>query len=100
LEWFTTNLFFFQLKYYRFSISWSRVFPDGTRSSVNQKGIDYYKNLVVELKKNNITPFVTLYHWDLPQALQDHGGWENDTIIDIYTDYARFMFEQLGDQVT
>ncbi|KAK6190480.1 hypothetical protein SNE40_002342 [Patella caerulea] len=85
--------------FYRFSIAWSRVLPDGTLGSLNSKGIDYYNRLIDELLANNITPFVTLYHWDLPSALQKQGGWLNESIIDRYNDYAKLCFENFGDRV-
>lgn len=66
------------MKYYRFSISWSRVLSNGTLASRNEEGIQFYKNLVQELKNNNIEPVVTLYHWDLPQKLQDMGITTHD----------------------
>ncbi|KAL4223031.1 hypothetical protein ACF0H5_016509 [Mactra antiquata] len=87
------------VSHYRFSISWSRVLPNGRAESLNQLGVDYYNNLINELRANNIVPMATLYHWDLPQALDDIGGWENETIIDYFNDYARICFEQFGDRV-
>ncbi|HXK32927.1 MAG TPA: GH1 family beta-glucosidase [Dehalococcoidia bacterium] len=83
---------------YRFSISWPRVIPDG-KGAINQKGIDYYSRLVDELLANGITPFPTLYHWDLPQALQDEGGWANRGIVGHFTRYAQTMVDALGDRV-
>uniref|UniRef100_A0A3B4ZVR9 beta-glucosidase n=1 Tax=Stegastes partitus TaxID=144197 RepID=A0A3B4ZVR9_9TELE len=88
-----------RVKSYRFSLSWSRIFPDGTPSSLNQKGVDYYNRLINSLIANKITPMVTLYHWDLPQALQNLGGWENETMIDIFNDYCDFCFATFGDRV-
>jgi beta-glucosidase len=84
---------------YRFSISWSRIFPDGKPGKPNQKGLDYYNRLVDELVANGITPFPTLYHWDLPQALQDAGGWSNRDIIGQFTGYAETCVNALGDRV-
>lgn len=83
---------------YRFSIAWPRVFPNGT-GEVNEAGLQYYVNLVDELLKNGITPFVTLYHWDLPQALQDKGGWENRETIDAFVTFAETMFKALNGKV-
>jgi beta-glucosidase len=84
---------------YRFSISWPRIFPEGKDSKPNQAGLDYYSRLVDELLAAGITPFPTLYHWDLPQALQDEGGWTNRDIIEHFADYARTCIVALGDRV-
>jgi beta-glucosidase len=83
---------------YRFSISWPRVMPEG-RGAVNQKGLDYYKGLIDLLRKADITPAVTIYHWDLPQKLQDRGGWANRDVTDCYAEYAQLLFRELGDRV-
>jgi len=83
---------------YRFSIAWPRVFPDG-KGKLNQKGLDYYSRLVDELLANGIQPFPTLYHWDLPQALQDEGGWANRDIVGRFTTYAETCVNALGDRV-
>ena len=73
--------------------------PDGTKSSTNQAGIAYYSRLIDDLLAANIQPMVTLYHWDLPQALQDDGGWPNPHVSTLFEDYARLCFEQFGDKV-
>lgn len=87
------------VKSYRFSIAWTRIYPDGT-GTVNQKGIDFYKDLVRLLKENNIEPIVTLFHWDLPQKLEDKGGWANRETADAFEKYALTMFQALGSDVT
>ncbi|TVQ22614.1 MAG: beta-glucosidase [Spirochaetaceae bacterium] len=85
---------------YSFSISWPRVLPNGTRAGgVNTKGVDFYKRLVAKLVEAGVTPMATLYHWDLPQALQDRGGWANRETVDHFADYVELMYEAIGDRV-
>ena len=81
---------------YRFSISWPRIFPEG-RGDINQDGLDFYKRLADGLLEAGIKPAATLYHWDLPQALQDEGGWFNRDIIHYFREYAEEIFKELGD---
>jgi beta-glucosidase len=83
---------------YRFSTSWSRVMPNGG-PSINRDGIDFYSRLVDELLSRNITPTLTLYHWDLPQELQDAGGWAARDTAYRFADYAAVMAGALGDRV-
>jgi beta-glucosidase len=83
---------------YRFSTSWSRVLPEG-RGAVNVKGVDFYSRLVDALLEHRIRPNVTLYHWDLPAALDDRGGWVNPDVAGWFADYADLMFRKLGDRV-
>lgn len=84
---------------YRFSIAWSRIFPDGA-GSPNPKGVDFYSRLVDQLLAANIDPFATLYHWDLPQALHDRfGGWRSVDTAKAFADYAGYVAAQLGDRV-
>ena len=86
------------LQGYRFSISWPRIQPDG-RGPANQKGIDFYRRLSEGLLERGIAPLATLYHWDLPQALQDEGGWASREVADRFEVYAELVFEGLGDVV-
>jgi beta-glucosidase len=83
---------------YRFSISWPRVLPMG-KGKLNQKGLDFYESLVDALLLENIQPVVTLYHWDLPQALQEAGGWTNRDTASWFAEYAAGMFKALGNRV-
>jgi len=84
---------------YRFSIAWPRIFPEGV-GQANPKGLDFYSRLVDELKAAGVEPFATLYHWDLPQPLQDkHGGWQSKDTAKAFADYAGYIAEQLGDRV-
>lgn len=86
------------IKSYRFSISWPRILPEGT-GSINMPGLDFYDRQVDGLLSRNIEPFVTLYHWDLPQKLQDIGGWANRQTAQYFADYAHIVAERLGDRV-
>jgi beta-glucosidase len=86
-------------KSYRFSTSWARVQPEGT-GAVNQKGIDYYSRLTDALLEAGIRPFCTIYHWDLPQALEDRGGWPNRDLAAYYADFAGILAKHLGDRIT
>ena len=83
---------------YRFSIAWPRIFPEG-RGRVNPAGLDYYDRLVDELLANGIDPYVTLYHWDLPQALEDRGGWPQREVVDAFVEYADAVSARLADRV-
>ena len=84
---------------YRFSIAWPRIVPEG-RGRVNPAGLDYYDRLVDELLANGIDPYVTLYHWDLPQALEDRGGWPQREVVDAFVEYADAVSARLADRVT
>lgn len=86
------------LESYRFSIAWTRIIPDGD-GEVNQKGIDFYNNLINECLKYGIVPFVTLYHWDLPQSLEEDGGWLNKRTVNAFEKYAKVCYESFGDRV-
>jgi beta-glucosidase len=87
------------VKAYRFSIAWPRVFPDGT-GSPNPKGLDFYNRLIDELLANGIEPYATLYHWDLPQALQDRvGGWQSGETAKAFGDYSGYVAERITDRV-
>ncbi|MFJ7364144.1 glycoside hydrolase family 1 protein [Peribacillus frigoritolerans] len=87
------------LKTYRFSVAWSRIFPSG-KGEVNEEGLRFYNNLINELLANNIEPMITLYHWDIPQALMDeYGGWESRQVIEDFDQYAITLFKHYGDRV-
>ncbi|KAG7283729.1 hypothetical protein CRUP_034353 [Coryphaenoides rupestris] len=103
-----------KLNHYRFSISWPRILPTGLKSNlghrlltihifedenINEKGIKYYNDLIDTLLENKITPIVTLYHWDLPQILEDkYGGWQNTSMVHLFNDFANLCFERFGNR--
>ena len=85
-------------KVFRFSLAWSRIFPSGI-GSVNQKGVEFYHKVIDRCLELDIEPWITLYHWDLPQALEEKGGWANRKIIDWFSSYASFVTKEYGDKV-
>jgi beta-glucosidase len=87
------------LKSYRFSISWPRIQPTGT-GPANGKGLDHYSRMVDAVLENGLRPFCTMYHWDLPQALEDRGGWPNRDLAQYFADYAGILGKHLGDRIT
>lgn len=87
------------LKAYRFSISWPRIYPLG-KGAVNQRGLDHYDRVVDALLSASIAPYVTLFHWDLPQALEDEGGWPNRALATYFADYAETVVRKIGDRVS
>jgi beta-glucosidase len=88
------------VRHFRFSISWSRVLPEG-RGKVNQKGLDFYRKLADTLRAHGITPHATLYHWDLPQALEDsYCGWRSRRVVSDFGEYASVVAKYLGDRIT
>lgn len=82
---------------YRFSTSWARVMPDGR--TVNPEGLDFYDRLVDGMVERELRPFLTLYHWDLPSVLADHGGWTNRATAEAFADYAEAVMARIGDRV-
>ena len=84
---------------YRFSISWPRIFPTGKENEPNQIGLDFYSRLVDALLENQITPFITLNHWDIPQGLEDIGGWTERNIVHDFVKYSYHVSKHLGDRV-
>jgi 6-phospho-beta-glucosidase len=87
------------LKSYRFSVSWPRIFPGG-RGDINKAGLNFYSNLIDELRSHDIEPILTLYHWDVPQALMDqYGAWQSREIIDDFTSYCITLYKNFGDRV-
>ena len=74
--------------------------PDGSHENINPDGVRYYHDVIDALIAEGITPMITLYHWDLPSVLhEEYGGWENDSMIDFFAEYARFCFNEYGDKV-
>ncbi|XP_026727748.1 lactase-phlorizin hydrolase-like, partial [Trichoplusia ni] len=87
------------LHFYRFSLSWSRILPTGFNNRISEDGVRYYNSLIDGLLARGIEPFVTLYHWDLPQPVQELSGWTNPLIVDWFADYARVAYALFGDRV-
>lgn len=87
------------MDFYRFSISWSRILPNGDLSSINGAGIKYYNNLIDKLLESGIEPMVTMYHYDLPLALAKFGGLTNPILIEYFVEYADLLFSLFGDRV-
>lgn len=85
------------VKSYRFSVAWPRIFPD--RGKLEQHGLDFYRKLIEGLQKRGIKPAITLYHWDLPQYLEDDGGWANRATVNAFVEYAQTLFREFGDLV-
>ena len=86
--------------FFRMSISWTRILPNGKKTDINNEGIAFYDRVFDTLEKQNITPIVTLFHWDLPQSLQDeYQGWENDQIFADFLDYADICFQKWAHRV-
>jgi len=88
-----------QVDFYRFSISWSRILPLGTTEKVNQAGIEYYNSLINSLIQHEITPVITMHHWDMPMPLQNAGGWVNEEMIEHFGNFARVLYKNFGERV-
>lgn len=88
------------MQFYRFSISWSRILPNGDISSLNQAGVQYYNRVINTLLENNIEPLVTMYHYDLPQVFAPFGGLTNSIVVDYFEAYADLLFSLFGDRVS
>lgn len=86
-------------KAYRFSVSWTRILPTGFPNKISKDGVQYYHNVINEMLAQNITPLMTLYHWDHPQVFEDAGGWTNSEMVDWFGDFARVVFREYGDKV-
>ncbi len=84
------------IRHYRFSLNWARILPEGT-GKINPAGIAFYQDMLKSLKENGITPYITLFHWEFPQALQDRGGWKNPESVEWFAEYARVAAEHFGE---
>ena len=83
------------LKAYRFSVAWTRILPDGT-GKINEKGLEFYRNVIEECRRYHIEPVVTMYHFDLPYCLEEKGGWTNRDTIDAFVNYAQVLFKNFS----
>lgn len=86
------------MRVFRFSTAWSRLLPTGT-GAVNQKGVDFYKRVIESCQRHGVAPWITMYHWDLPQALEDKGGWANRDVLKWFEEYADLLTRTYGDTV-
>ena len=84
------------IKAYRFSLNWARILPEGT-GRVNEKAVAMYRDMILTMKENGITPYITLFHWEFPQALQEKGGWLNEEVVDWFGEYAKVVAENFSD---
>ena len=84
------------IKHYRFSLNWARILPEGT-GAVNEKAIEMYRDMILCMKENGITPYITLFHWEFPQKLYERGGWLNPDIVTWFGDYAALVAERFSD---
>ena len=84
------------IKAYRFSLNWARILPEGT-GRVNEKAVSMYRDMILTMKENGITPYITLFHWEFPQALQEKGGWLNEEVVDWFGEYAKVVAENFSD---
>ena len=84
------------IKAYRFSLNWARILPEGT-GRVNEKAIAMYRDMILTMKEKGITPYITLFHWEFPQALQEKGGWLNEEVVDWFGEYAKVVAENFSD---
>ena len=84
------------VKAYRFSVNWARILPNGV-GEVNMEAVNLYRNMILEMKKNGITPYLTMYHWEFPQALEDRGGWLNEEVVEWFGEYAKVVAEHFSD---
>ncbi|KAF7988249.1 hypothetical protein HCN44_007781 [Aphidius gifuensis] len=85
--------------HHRLSLSWARILPTGFSNKISKDGIQYYKNVIDEIRKQGMEPFVTIYHWDHPEYFNNYGGWLNELMVDFYVDFARVVFRELGSRV-
>ncbi|XP_063990557.1 myrosinase 1-like [Diachasmimorpha longicaudata] len=86
-------------RHYRFSLSWTRILPTGFPDKISQEGLQYYKDLIDEVRRQGMEPFVTIYHWDHPEFMNRLGSWTNELMVEYYAEYARIVFRELGSRV-
>ena len=84
------------IRAYRFSLNWARILPEGT-GRVNEKAIAMYRDMILTMKENGITPYLTLFHWEFPQALYERGGWQNPDVVQWFGEYAKVVAENFSD---